>query len=60
MKPGSLHCRLCPYQQVCRWSIRRAQNVPFRFTPSTPSSRHERMFAPIAAGFVLVVTEGWF
>jgi hypothetical protein len=27
--------RLCPYQQVCRWTIRRAQNVPFWVTPLT-------------------------
>jgi hypothetical protein len=27
---------------------------------AVPSPRHERMFAPIAARFVLVDTEGWF
>jgi hypothetical protein len=26
----------------------------------SPGRRHERMFAPIAARFVLVATEGWF
>ncbi len=28
--------------------------------PAAPGRRHERMFAPIAGGFVLVDTEGWF
>jgi hypothetical protein len=43
-------CRLCPYQPVCRWTIRRALIVPFWFSAvdAMPSSRQMRLFAGLA------------
>jgi len=46
-------CRLCPYPQVCRWTTRRVQNVPFWFTPSTPSSWQKHRNAACQVGRVL-------
>jgi hypothetical protein len=34
-RDGGDERRLCPDQQICRWTIHRAQNVPFWGTPST-------------------------